>query len=418
MTNRRRQRSAFVATATLTALAVSACGGDSNDSGDSGEKDTEITVGYSGGGAMDGYMEQLLDRAAKELPDVTIKPVVYPTYDDQLNQLPTEFAGGTAPDIILWDNSAPVAQYASEGVITPVTDLIEDTGIDLSAYPEVLVDGWTFDDQLYGVPAYLQNSGFVYNLDVLAQAGVTEPPRTLDDLQASAAAVKEKTGKAGIVLLDNLFHLTQYMLAFGGGYENGETINSDENVEALEFLVGLFQDGTAATAQQLGAAWDGEAIANGKAAMSDGGPWYIGFMSTTAPKVDYELLPMPGPTPDDQVVATYGGAFSITESTSDPETALQVVEILTDEQAQEAIITSGLGYVPAMTEQADAFREATPEYAAFTEEVLASGRGLDYPPQTAEFGNELVSGFQQLIADPDDASPRDLLDDLQEKYGT
>ncbi len=35
-----------------------------------------------------------------------------------------------------------------------------------------------------------------------------------------------------------------------------------------------------------------------------------------------------------------------------------------------------------MTQYADTYREQTPEYAAFTSEVLAAGRTLDYPLQT------------------------------------
>jgi multiple sugar transport system substrate-binding protein len=411
-TTRRISLLALFALASATVL--SGCG--PNDSNGGGAGDTTITIGYAGGGAVDTYMSTIIKHVKKELPDVTIKTAVYPTYDDQLNQLPTQFAAGTAPDVILWDNSAPIAQYATEGAIQPISDLVKDTDVDLSLYPEALVKGWTIDGDLYAVPDYLQNSAYAFNRDVLGAAGVTETPATLDQLASSAEAVKQATGKPGIVLLDNLFHLTQYMLAFGGGYDFGKTINSKENVAGLDYLLGLFKSGAAATAKQVGATWDGEALANGQAAMSDGGPWYIGFMSTTAPDVNYDLTPIPGVDPGAQIVATYGGGFSVSASTNAPETAVSVIASLTDEVSQEAVISTGLGFVPAMTEYANQYREATPKYAPFTEEILASGKSLDYPIKTTEFGNDLVAGFQQLVASGETSS-KDLLDSLQEEYG-
>lgn len=375
---------------------------------------TTVSVGYSAG-SLDGYLEAMFARVEAEL-GVTVTPVVYPTYDDQLNQLPNQFAARTAPDIILWDNAAPVAQYATEGVILPVDDLLPATQVDLGAYPAALVDGWVIDDGLYAVPSYLQNSAMVYNMDVLAAAGVTEVPGTITELGEVAQEVTDATGVAGIVVLENLFHLTQYVLAFGGGWDWGAAIDAPENVAALQWLADLYGTGAAASAQQLGATWDGEAIANGNAAMSDGGPWYIGFMGATAPDVTWQLLPIPG-ADGGQVVTTYGGGFSLNAATADPETAIKVVELLTDLTAQEAIVSMEVGFVPAMSQVAVEFREATPQWAAFTDEVLAAGRTLDYPLQTAEFGNALVTGFQTLVADPGGSTAQELLDDLQARFG-
>lgn len=397
-------------------LAVALAGCGSSGPGAPDEPSGEIVVGYSGGGVVDTYMAQIIAAAQKALPDVKIKTAVYPTYDDQLNQLPTQFAAGTAPDVILWDNAAPIAQYATEGAIMGMDDLIAGTDVDLSLYPTSLVDGWKVDGKLVGVPSYLQNSGIVYNDDVLAAAGITEKPATIKDLSAFAASVRTATGKPGIVLLENLFHLTQYALAFGGGWGSGDTIDSAENEAALDFLLGMFATGDAATAQQVGATWDGEAIANGAAAASDGGPWYIGFMSSTAPDVAYTLQPLPGTSAGDRVVATYGGGFSVSARTANPEAAAQVIAQLTNASAQQAILDTGLGYVPAMTEYADKFRAATPAYAAFTADVLEAGKSLDYPIKTTEFGNALVTGFQSLVASKATSS-KQLLAQLQTDYG-
>lgn len=411
----KRSTRTVIALTAVTAASALALGGCSSSGGTSSEPKT-VTVGYSGGGVVDTYMSQIIAQAKKDVPGVTIKTQVYPTYDDQLNQLPTQFASGTAPDIILWDNSAPIAQFADGGAIKPMDDLIKNTTVDLKKYPGALVKGWTIGGKLYSVPSYLQNSGFAYNKTVLSAAGITELPTSMDQLGQDAAAVKAKTGKAGVVVLDNLFHLTQYAIAFGGGWNYGTSIDSSANEKGIDFLLGLIKTGQGATAKQLGATWDGEAFGKDQAAMSDGGPWYIGFMSSTAPKTPYALEPMPTTEPGKTVVATYGGGFSISAKTKSPETAAKVIASLTGSSAQKAIITTGLGYVPAMTTYAAEYRKATPAYSAFTDQVLADGKGLDYPKKTTEFGNDLVTGFEQLMANGSTSS-KALLQSLQKKYG-
>jgi multiple sugar transport system substrate-binding protein len=421
MTSNIRRRTAMVGAATTAALALAACssgGGEDAPSGAEGDGTIsgEISIGYAAGGAWGDYIEAQIDRIEAEYPDLTIESVVYPTYDDQLNQLPTEFAGGTAPDIIQWDGAAPIAQYATEGVLAPLDDAVAESGKDLSVYPESLITGWTIEDQLVGLPLFLQNSAMAFNTQVLADAGITEVPKTLDEVAAAAAAVSDKGSAEGVVLLDTLFHISQYLYAFGGGYDYGRTINSEENVEGLTYLVDLFADGHASTAQQLSATWDGEAFAQKKAAISDAGPWYVSFMDITAPDSEYALTPLPSKDGEEQTVVSYSGGFSINEQTENLDAAWAVLEMFTDEEAQAALLESGT-QVPAMTEYVGQYRDATPVYAAFTDEVIANGRTLDYPLQSTEFGNALVTGFQDLVFKPGSSTPKELLDELQETYG-
>jgi multiple sugar transport system substrate-binding protein len=406
----------------MAALAVAgliaACGSSNSGGGSSsGKLSGTITVGFAGGGVVNTYMAVIIKHAEKLLPGVTIKQVVYPTYDDQLNELPTEFAAGTAPDITLWDNSAPVAEFATQGAIASMSDLIGSTSVNLSAFPKALVNGWTINGKLYGVPSYLQNSAYVYNHNVLDAAGITTYPTTISQVGTDAQQVKARTGKPGIVILENLFHLTQYMIAFGGGYHGGKTIDSAKNEEGLNFLLKLFAQGAAASSQQLGATWDGVAIGDNQAAMADGGPWYIGYMSTSAPKVSYSLEPIPSVTAGSSVVTTYGGAFSISERSKLKNVDMAAIAAMTDSYSQSEIITTNLGFVPAATKYVGQYRKATPEYAPFTNTVLAKGASLDYPVNTTAFGNALVTGFQQLVAQHATSSDA-LLQQLQQQYGS
>jgi multiple sugar transport system substrate-binding protein len=414
---RRKLVSLSIAVIAVTGV-VTACGSSNSGGGSSsGKLSGTVTVGFAGGGVINTYMSDIIKHAEKALPGVTIKQVVYPTYDDQLNELPTQFAAGTAPDITLWDNSAPIAEFATQGAIASMSSLIGSTSIKLSAYPAALVNGWKIDGKLYGVPSYLQNSAYVYNHDVLKQAGITTYPTDIAEVGQDAQQVKAKTGKAGIVILENLFHLTQYMIAFGGGYNYGKTIDSAQNEAGLNFLLKLFKTGAAASSEQLGASWDGVAIGDNHAAMADGGPWYIGYMSTSAPKVSYSLEPIPSSTAGKYVITTYGGAYSISSKSANKALDMAVIAQLTNAWSQNEEITTNLGFVPAMTSYVASYRAHTPEYAPFTNTVLASGASLNYPVKTTAFGNALVTGFQQLVASHATSSAA-LLKQLQQQYGS
>src|SRR5436305_1859983 len=56
---------------------TSATGGTGASGGAAGG--TEITVGYSGGASIEPYFKQVFDQAAKDLPGIRIRPVVYAT---------------------------------------------------------------------------------------------------------------------------------------------------------------------------------------------------------------------------------------------------------------------------------------------------------------------------------------------------
>jgi multiple sugar transport system substrate-binding protein len=415
-TPRRRGRHVLAAVGT-TALASALIAATGPLPGASATASVTITLGYAGGTNIDPYYDHVIQSAENALPGIKVQQVVYATYDDQLDEMPTQVAAGTIPDIIVWDNSAPVGQYAQQGAVLGLKKLVSSTGVSLSDDPAALVKAWTINGNLYGIPFYLQDSAYVYNLGMLQAAGITTLPKSMQQVGADALTVYKKTGKAGLTILDNLFHLTQYVLAFGGGWGFGKTINSSANIAGLQFLVNLFNEHAAVLPDQVGASWDGVAVGDNEAAMADGGPWYIGYMSSSAPKVNYSLAPIPTST-GKQFVVTYGGAYSITAHSKDPAADMELIKYLTDADAEHYVaIDTSFGFVPAASQYINLYRKLTPKYSGITNAVLANGLTLDYPPSTIQFGNALVSGFENIIL-RHSGTVRALLNSLQQTYGT
>jgi len=397
----------------MVALAMSAFAGGAQEQTAQGP--ATVSLGYSGGVWIEKYFDQVLAGLAQSMPNLQVKKVVYPTYDDLLNGRPTQVAAKTNPDVLYWTNEQ-IADYVNNGVLAPLDTLVPQTRIDLGAFYKGLVQGWSMNGKLYGIPFNGQNSAMVVNLDLLKKAGIDGLPKTIQELGQDAALIT-KTGATGLVILDNLFHLSQYVYAFGGGWGNGKTINTPQNVQALQFLVDMFtKDKSAATAKQLGAAWDGEAFAKGTVGFSTGGPWYIGYMQQAGPNVHYQLMPIPTASGGTAMV-TYGGGLSVFANVKDTRSAIRLIEYLTNEENMKLMATSGLKYLPARTADMDLYVSQVPEFAPL-KTAFFTGTALDYPPAIKEFGDELIKGFEQMVFQPEGGlTPQALLSTLQQKYG-
>ncbi len=71
------------------------------------------------------------------------------------------------------------------------------------------------------------------------------------------------------------------------------TADSPENVEALDYVKELLDDGVAAYSTDLGAGWGGEAFGKQLAAMTIEGNWIAGAMTADYPDIKYTVAELP-----------------------------------------------------------------------------------------------------------------------------
>ena len=379
------------------------------------EEPVVVTIGHDGTITVMDYMEKVLEGAKTALPNIEIKQITYPTYDDLLNMIPSQIAAGTVPDILWWDAVA-APEYIRQGVVEPLDEWLSPE-FKVEDYLQVLLKAFTYEGKLYGIPLHANDSALVVNLDLFQEAGIEELPSSVEEFRQAAIKVKD-TGNVGVVVQLNAFHIGQYVIAHGGGWNYGETINSEANKQGIQFLVDLFtKDKAAVTSKELGSAWDGEAFAKGDVGMSTGGPWYIGFMSASAPQINYKLIPFPGINPGETTMYTYGAGYSIMKGAEHKAEAVEVLEYLSSDEAQELLYTTELKYVPAKERMIDNFIETIPEFAPL-KEAFFNGVDLAYPIDQKGFSDDLTSGVEQLIYNPGTGTVEELLDTLQQKYGS
>ena len=141
------------------------------------------------------------------------------------------------------------SEFLPDNLLMPVKDYISDE-LFADFFPAFMKD-FLVDGEYWAVPDLASARVLYYNVDLLEEAGV-EVPTTWAELEDAAQAIIDfydgEVYPWGIDMTtdEGQAAFTYYTWGNGGGFidENGEwTLNSDENVEAIEFAIGLVNAG-------------------------------------------------------------------------------------------------------------------------------------------------------------------------------
>ncbi|MEU6741012.1 extracellular solute-binding protein [Streptosporangium sandarakinum] len=269
------------------ALALSACGSGGGEGG-GGEKAADgsvtlklVAADYGGGPSSpdggDKFWKGVVDEFQAANPKIKVDVQVI-NWNDIDKQVATMVQNGQVPDILqTGDYSGFVKDgllYKTDEVLSPKTQ--SDLLTKFADYGKV-------DGTAYGIPFVSSARALFYNKDLFAKAGISDPPKTWDELKADA----EKLKKAGVsqpfgLPLGQEEAQAESFLWFmgnGGGYKDASgkwTVNSPQNVEAFTFLKGMVDAGLTTPnpgTKDRKKVW--EDFAAGKVGMVNGGPMSI-----------------------------------------------------------------------------------------------------------------------------------------------
>lgn len=299
--------------ALIFSLVVAACGSGSNNGGSgAGNGNTSDSGGANGGQSgekvtikMFQFKVEIAEQLAKlieeyenEHPNVNIELETVGGGADYGAALKAKFNSGDKPDIF---NNGGFSEL----------DLWLEHLEDLSDQPwvEHLVDAakepMTKDGKLYGMPLNLEGYGYIYNKDLFAQAGITETPKTLDELRAAAQKLKDAgitpfvNGYAEWWVLGNHFINIPFAHqddpnAFIQGLNEGTTkIPGNDVFEQWVDLFDLTLEYGNPNPLQTDYNTQVTEFAVGNAAMTQQGNWTQLAISQTNPDINIGFLPMP-----------------------------------------------------------------------------------------------------------------------------
>ncbi|WP_438854202.1 ABC transporter substrate-binding protein [Agromyces sp. M3QZ16-3] len=364
----RRSTTRLVTLAAATGLAVASLTGCAGGGDEGGDGEVTLTWWHNGTtGPLPEVWEEVAQEFEEAHPGVTVEQTGYQNEDLQRTLIPNALAAGDPPDLFQVWPGGELRDQVENGYLMPLDDAIPDTIDSVGA----TVNPWQVDGATYGIPFTFGIEGFWYNTDLFEQAGIDEPPTTLDELIDDVGALREAGITPIAVGAGDKWPAAHWWYQFALHSCSPETLQSAETefdfsddcwVEAgeqLEDFLGIdpFQEGFLGTPAQQGAGSSAGLVANGQAAMELMGHWNAGVIGGLTPDQQVpEFLgwfPFPGieGAAGDPTAALGGGDGFACSAEAPPECA-ELLEFIMSEDIQAKFAASGAGIptVPAATE--------------------------------------------------------------------
>ncbi len=232
---------ALGATATLALTAAAACGSDEAE-GD-GKTITFVAAEYSD--KTEPYWQDLVSRFEKANPGlkVDLQGISWDDIDGHVQNL---VLNDKAPDLL---NLNKFADFAEDGLLYKAGDVLPKEVLD--DFIPSFAESSKFEGEQYGLPFIASARLLFYNKDLFAKAKISEPPKTWDELKEAAKKISDLPGDAigyGLPLgPEEAQGEFQIWINSNGGHwvddQGNWTIDSPENLETLQFLKSMVDEG-------------------------------------------------------------------------------------------------------------------------------------------------------------------------------
>lgn len=344
-----------IAVGAVLAGCSGASGGSGEDGGDTG------TITYAiWDDTQKPAMQEIATAFEADHPGVKVEIQLTP-WDDYWTKMQTAMTGGSGPDV-MWMHAAQIGLYASQNQLAPLSG----DGIDTSKYPEALVNTYTYDGKLYGVPKDYDTVALWYNKKLFADAGVQPPTTDWTWADMQAAAKKLTTGDVKGFASSAARQQNVYPAIFSAG---GDVVSPDgtksgygspEALAGVEFLLSFIADGSSPTMQQMVDTSPAESFTSGKIAMYLTASNNALFFKKSTAAADLQVAPLPkGPAGSISVIN--GLANSVNASSKHLKLAQEFAAFASGQKAAEIQADSGT-VIPAYEGTSEAWVKAIPEY--------------------------------------------------------
>ncbi|ESP89781.1 ABC transporter substrate-binding protein [Candidatus Halobonum tyrrellensis] len=363
---------------------TAADGSSGTDSG-SGET-TTLNVASWGEGLEREIVEEILTNYESSKQGVEVD--YQNTPNEQYSQnLQTQFAGGEEPDVFyLIADEAPTFMRNS-ALLGIGSDLRDAEEYDFEDLLDNLVEPFTYEGTVYGVPKDFTPVGLFYNSDHLDAAGVSAPT-TWSELRSVLEAIAESTDVDYPMAVGSQPRNTLLALVWQNGgdvlSEDGSeaVIGSPEAVEAMEFLDGLVEDDLAGIyGNDIDATWAPPAMGPGTISMSMTGAWSVSTLEQDYADV-YEATEVGLPIPEggEEATISFTTAWAASANTDAPDASVELIQSLTNAEGMWEWVSTGTA-LPA--------RQSLLERDFYDDRPLLSGLG-----DLAEVAHPMVFGPQ------------------------
>ena len=186
-----------------------------------------------------------VDKFEAENPGIKLNLEVI-SWNDVATVVDTRIAAGQAPDVL---NIDVFAAYATDGLLEPVSQWCPEELYN-DFFPS-FIDQSVIDGTVWAVPDLASARALFYNVDIFEEVGI-EVPTTWAELEDAAQAIVDfydgEVYPWGIDMTtdEGQAAFAYYTWGNGGGFVDADgnwAVNSAENVEAIEYAIGLVNKG-------------------------------------------------------------------------------------------------------------------------------------------------------------------------------
>jgi multiple sugar transport system substrate-binding protein len=307
-------------------------------------------------------LQRLVDQFNQTHPQIQIESLYVGQGDQQIPKILSAVVGDVPPNL-LWYAPMLTGQLIELDAIVSLENWLKTLPVKQEIDP-TLFESMQLEGHLWSIPFSVNNVGIFYRPSLFAAAGITELPRSWNELRQVAQQLTDaEAGKYGMLLPLGkgewtVFMWLPFMWSGGGELGDGEAgINlvNDGAIAALQFWRNLIEDGSAILSQPE-RGYELDQFLTGKVAMQLTGPWTLGQLQATG--VDFAVMPIPVQV---KPATSIGGEnlFIFKTSPAEEEAAKIFAEYVLSEEFQTewAIAT---GYLPVNLKA-----RQNPKYQAF-----------------------------------------------------
>ncbi|MDO4632375.1 MAG: extracellular solute-binding protein [Eubacteriales bacterium] len=350
----------------------------------------------------------------KDNPGIVLNAEVV-SWNDIYTVVNTRIQGKNAPDIL---NIDVFADYQADDLLLPAKDFVSEETY-AKMYPAFLEQS-EIDGTVWAVPDLASVRTMYYNKDILEAAGV-DVPTTWDELLKACEAIKAYDDSIYPWGIDMTTDEGQAAFAYytwnnGGGFvdENGDwALNSDKNVEAIEFAVNMVSSGLTNTDPANETRYNlQDMFGTGQIAMLIAPNSLPTYIAAGGNEVNYGISAIPSNGTDSVAAGVMDRFMCFDNGYSDEK--LEAIKTFFDYFYEDARYSDWVlmeGFLPATSAGGEAVAAADESMAAWVEIV---GSSKFYPTAKAEWADVkqgVIEAEQRALLGED---VKTVLDELQE----
>lgn len=367
----------------------------------------DITIWYSNNEAEIAWAEQMVQAWNAENPDEQITAQEIPAGSSSEEVISAAITAGNAPCLIFNTSPAAVPEFQRQGGLVDLTEFEDGEDYITERSGDLAEQYRSEDGGFYQMPWKSNPVMIFYNKALFAEAGLDpenpslstydeflETSRTLSEAGVAEYAINPAPTSEFFQSWFDFYPLYAAETAGAQLVEDGAaTFDSAEGEAVADFWRTLYAEGLAGQEQ-----YQGDAFADGYAAMAIVGPWAISVYGDT---VEWGSVPVPtsgGTAPDETWTFSDAKNVGLFTACENKGTAWDVLKFATSEE-QDGLWLEATGQMPLRQDLTGTYPDyfaANPAYEQFGDQA---SRTVEVPnvPNSVEIWQAFRDGYSEAV---------------------